>query len=103
MSNLCAHVFTTFAMLMMLMVFLFLQQLEIIEIMLKACDALEDYIKKCKAMVFEYGPVILTNAEKFLESNDLCATLHAYASSTTEETSQDLSDSKILMVTSASS
>ncbi|GAB2255218.1 hypothetical protein Droror1_Dr00008996 [Drosera rotundifolia] len=78
-------------------------KLEIIEIMLKACDALEDYIKKCKAMVFEYGPLILTNAEKFLESNDICTTLHACASSTSEATSQDLSDSKILMVTSASS
>ncbi|KAL9268903.1 hypothetical protein AKJ16_DCAP25394 [Drosera capensis] len=78
-------------------------KLEIMEIMLKACDALEDYIKKCKAMVFEYGPLILTNAEKFVESNDICTTLHACTSSTTEATSQDLSDSKILMVTSASS
>lgn len=28
-------------------------------------------------MVFEYGPLALANAEQFLESKDLCATLHA--------------------------
>ena len=28
-------------------------------------------------MVFEYGPVIMTNAEQFLETTDLCTMLHA--------------------------
>jgi saposin len=28
-------------------------------------------------MVFEYGPVILANAEQFLETTDLCTVLHA--------------------------
>ncbi|KAL8154428.1 hypothetical protein V2J09_012188 [Rumex salicifolius] len=28
-------------------------------------------------MVFEYGPLILVNAEKYLENTDVCATLHA--------------------------
>ncbi|KAK9290780.1 hypothetical protein L1049_008958 [Liquidambar formosana] len=56
-------------------------QLEIIELLLKACDAMENYVKKCKRMVFEYGPLILANAEKFLETTDICTTFHACNSS----------------------
>ncbi|KAK6943390.1 Saposin-like type B, region 1 [Dillenia turbinata] len=52
-------------------------QLEIIEVLLKACDAMENYVKKCKKLVFEYGPLILANAEQFLESTDICTALHA--------------------------
>jgi len=63
-------------------------QLEIIELLLKACNSMENYVKKCKKMVFEYGPLILANAEKFLESTDICVTLHACNSSI--ETSKEL-------------
>ncbi|KAG9147937.1 hypothetical protein Leryth_003533 [Lithospermum erythrorhizon] len=52
-------------------------QLVVLEILLKACDATESYAKKCKNMVFEYGPLILTNAEQFLEKNDICTMLNA--------------------------
>ncbi|XP_059305268.1 uncharacterized protein LOC132056880 isoform X3 [Lycium ferocissimum] len=52
-------------------------QLEILELLLKACGALKPYAKKCKKLVFEYAPVILVNAEQFLEKNDVCAILHA--------------------------
>lgn len=52
-------------------------QLDIVEYLLKACDALEGYKKKCKKLVFEYAPLILVNAEEFLEKNDLCLLLHA--------------------------
>ncbi|KAL2250331.1 UNVERIFIED_CONTAM: hypothetical protein Sindi_2155400 [Sesamum indicum] len=31
----------------------------------------------CKRLVFEYAPVIIVNAEQFLETNDICAILHA--------------------------
>lgn len=34
-------------------------------------------VLQCKKMVFEYAPVILVNAEHFLEKNDVCAILHA--------------------------
>ncbi|GAB2300772.1 hypothetical protein Dimus_034808 [Dionaea muscipula] len=74
-------------------------KLEIIEILLKGCDAVENYVKKCKAMVFEYGPLILSNAEKFLESTDICTTLHACSPKTAGTISED---EKILMVTSSS-
>ncbi|GAB4856266.1 hypothetical protein Ancab_014193 [Ancistrocladus abbreviatus] len=75
-------------------------KLEIIEMLLKGCDALEKYVKKCKAMVFEYGPLILANAEKFLEQTDICIKFHACSSPAT--TSQEaLSDGQILMVTSS--
>ncbi|CAL5321739.1 unnamed protein product [Camellia sinensis] len=36
----------------------FEQKLEIIELLLKACDAVENYVKKCKTLVFEYRPFI---------------------------------------------
>ncbi|KAG6643538.1 prosaposin-like isoform X2 [Carya illinoinensis] len=52
-------------------------QLEIVELLLKACNSMENYAKKCKKMVFEYGPLILANAEKMLETTDICTTLHA--------------------------
>lgn len=32
---------------------------------------------QCKRLVFEYAPIILVNAEQFLEANDICALLHA--------------------------
>ncbi|KAK3017484.1 hypothetical protein RJ639_005988 [Escallonia herrerae] len=57
-------------------------QLEIIELLLKACDAVESYVKKCKIMVFEYAPLILANAEQLLETTDICTVLHACDPST---------------------
>ncbi|TQE05917.1 hypothetical protein C1H46_008441 [Malus baccata] len=53
------------------------EALEIIELLLKACNSVENYTKKCKRLVFEYGPLILTNAEQFLETTDICTALHA--------------------------
>lgn len=35
------------------------------------------YLLQCKRIVFEYGPMILLNAEHLLESNDICTILHA--------------------------
>ncbi|KAK9030154.1 hypothetical protein V6N11_031585 [Hibiscus sabdariffa] len=52
-------------------------QLEIIEILLKACNSVQKYVKKCKQIIFEYGPLILVNAEHFLETTDICTILHA--------------------------
>ncbi|KAF9590717.1 hypothetical protein IFM89_036841 [Coptis chinensis] len=57
-------------------------QLEIIEILLKVCNKTEQYAKKCKRLVFEYGPLIMANAEKFLVKNDVCTTIHACKTST---------------------
>lgn len=52
-------------------------QLEILELLLKACGAIKPYARKCKKLVFEFAPVILVNTEQFLEQNDICAILHA--------------------------
>jgi len=32
---------------------------------------------QCKTLVFEYGPLILVNAEEFLVKNDVCTLLRA--------------------------
>uniref|UniRef100_A0A2P2JI44 Pulmonary surfactant-associated protein B n=1 Tax=Rhizophora mucronata TaxID=61149 RepID=A0A2P2JI44_RHIMU len=52
-------------------------QLEIIEVLLKGCNSMNNYAQKCKKLVFEYGPLILVNAEQFLEKTDICTMLHA--------------------------
>lgn len=52
-------------------------ELEVIQILLKACNAVGSYTKKCKSMVFEFGPLILVDAQKFIENVDLCTTFHA--------------------------
>nr|GMC85912.1 prosaposin [Ipomoea batatas] len=52
-------------------------QLEVLELLLKACDSAKNYAQKCKKLVFEYAPVILINAEQFLEATDVCTILHA--------------------------
>ncbi|KAK7294829.1 hypothetical protein RJT34_17726 [Clitoria ternatea] len=57
-------------------------ELEIIETLLKVCNSVEKYASKCKRMVLEFGPLILENAEKFLEKTDICTALHACRAST---------------------
>ncbi|KAK9920284.1 hypothetical protein M0R45_028842 [Rubus argutus] len=68
-------------------------QLEIIEILLKACNSMENYVKKCKRIVFQYGPLFLVNAEEYLEKTDVCTALHACnpsTASTMEASSLDI-------------
>lgn len=52
-------------------------QLEILELLLKQCKTVEKYLPKCKTLVFEYAPLVLANAEQFLEKEDICSKLHA--------------------------
>ncbi|KAJ1392116.1 Saposin-like type B, region 1 [Sesbania bispinosa] len=52
-------------------------KLEIMQELLKACNSMEKLAKECKRMVFEYGPLILVNAEKFLKTADICTVVHA--------------------------
>ncbi|CAH2074663.1 unnamed protein product [Thlaspi arvense] len=50
-------------------------KLKIIRLLLKECKSLNNYQDKCKKMVFEYGPLMLADLDKFLEKNDLCSIL----------------------------
>lgn len=52
-------------------------ELEIIQMLLQECNKMERYAQECKRLVFRYGPLILANGEKFLESTDVCAAIHA--------------------------
>ncbi|XP_075513128.1 uncharacterized protein LOC142548604 isoform X3 [Primulina tabacum] len=52
-------------------------ELEVVEVLLKACNSIKNDVKKCKRLVFEYAPIVLVNVEKFLETNDVCTILHA--------------------------
>ncbi|KAJ0979229.1 hypothetical protein J5N97_014703 [Dioscorea zingiberensis] len=51
-------------------------QLEIIEVLLKACGKVEDHVQECKKLVFHYGPLVMFELEKFLETTDICAAIH---------------------------
>ncbi|KAK7340029.1 hypothetical protein VNO77_20721 [Canavalia gladiata] len=68
-------------------------ELEIIETLLKVCNSVEKYSNKCKRIVFEYGPLVFENAEKFLETTDICVALHACRASTVVGQQAFLSDS----------
>ncbi|KAE8702911.1 hypothetical protein F3Y22_tig00110478pilonHSYRG00014 [Hibiscus syriacus] len=52
-------------------------KLDIIQLLLKGCNSMQNYVQKCKQIVFEYGPLILANAEHFLKTNDVCTIVHA--------------------------
>ncbi|KAK8464777.1 hypothetical protein PHAVU_010G067500 [Phaseolus vulgaris] len=57
-------------------------RLEIMEALLKACNSMDQLAKKCKRMVFEYGPLIIVKAEKYLKTTDICTALHVCPAST---------------------
>ncbi|XP_043704447.1 proactivator polypeptide-like 1 [Telopea speciosissima] len=58
-------------------------QLEIIEMLLKGCDSVENHVKECKKLVFDHGPLLMDNAVQFLELTDICSALHACKPSAT--------------------
>ncbi|KAJ1402452.1 Saposin-like type B, region 1 [Sesbania bispinosa] len=68
-------------------------ELEIIQTLLKVCSSVDKYANKCKRIVLEYGPLIFKNAEKFLETADICTALHACKDSTVVGQKAFLSDS----------
>ncbi|KAK1412456.1 hypothetical protein QVD17_33721 [Tagetes erecta] len=67
-------------------------QLQILELLLKQCKSVEKYVPKCKILVFEYAPLILANAEQFLEKEDVCTKLHACDSYGTIENASLVAD-----------
>jgi len=54
-------------------------ELEIIELLLKACNSANGpkNVRKCKSLVFKYGPLILESAPQVLEKLHLCTAIHA--------------------------
>ncbi|XP_010451935.1 PREDICTED: prosaposin [Camelina sativa] len=59
-------------------------KLKIIRLLLKECKSLNNYQDKCKKMVFEYGPLMLVDLEKFLEKKDVCSILRVCPSPATQ-------------------
>ncbi|CAF2111096.1 hypothetical protein YC2023_102000 [Brassica napus] len=68
-------------------------QLDIVELLLKGCKSFKNYEKKCKKLVFEYGPLILVNANDFLVKNDVCKLLRACPDEKTVLTQPGTADS----------
>lgn len=52
-------------------------QMGIIKVLLEECKKMGNYAQECKRLIFQYGPLILANGEKFLETTDICAYMHA--------------------------
>ncbi|XP_010937982.1 uncharacterized protein [Elaeis guineensis] len=52
-------------------------QFEILEMLLKVCNKVENFVQQCKRLVFQYSPLIMVNLEKFLETTDVCTLIHA--------------------------
>ncbi|CAD5194493.1 unnamed protein product [Musa acuminata subsp. malaccensis] len=67
-------------------------ELEVLETLLKGCSKMENFAQKCKKLVFQYGPLILANAENFLETNDVCTAIHACKDSQEDLTASMLAD-----------
>jgi len=57
-------------------------------------------ICQCKSMVFEFGPLILTSAAKFVEEVDICYRFHACRDRQTDA-EEPLLEGRIEMVTSS--
>lgn len=57
-------------------------KIKLLRILLKACENVENHVKECKRMVLEYGPLVLSNLEKYLSNNDLCSMVHLCEAST---------------------
>ncbi|XP_031396179.1 proactivator polypeptide-like 1 [Punica granatum] len=77
-------------------------QMDIIQLLLKACNSMQNYVKKvklqCKRMVLEYGPLIIDNAEEFLENTNICTAIRACsASSTVKEVALPTSQEAVVL------
>ncbi|KAK7260102.1 hypothetical protein RIF29_25862 [Crotalaria pallida] len=57
-------------------------ELQIMHALLKVCNSMEKLTKNCKRLVFEYGPLVFVNAEKFLKTEEICTAIHACPATT---------------------
>uniref|UniRef100_A0A804QP88 Saposin B-type domain-containing protein n=1 Tax=Zea mays TaxID=4577 RepID=A0A804QP88_MAIZE len=65
-------------------------ELKIIEILLKGCNNAEDYVQKCKRLIIQNAPIIMENIKKFLEKRDFCNSIHVCGSKSVRAGSQVL-------------
>ncbi|MQM12759.1 hypothetical protein Taro_045677 [Colocasia esculenta] len=61
-------------------------ELKIVEGLVKGCVVTENFAQKCQNLIFQYGPVILTNFVRILERADICVAMHACKESNQNET-----------------
>ncbi|CAO2839204.1 unnamed protein product [Amaranthus hypochondriacus] len=76
-------------------------ELAVIRVLLKACDTVGIYTKQCKNFVFEFGPIILTDATNFIENIDLCTTFHACRKHDIGTQQKSVEEGTMKMVTSS--
>lgn len=64
-------------------------KMKVIEMLLDGCKRVQGHEQECKKLVFEYGPLILTNLEKYLDSNDICSQIHVCEHATRDSEKND--------------
>ena len=66
-------------------------KMKVIEMLLNGCKRVPGHEQECRKLVFEYGPLLLTNLEKYLDSNDIFSQIHVCEHATGDnETNADL-------------
>ncbi|OIC44760.1 hypothetical protein A7L55_21050 [Acinetobacter baumannii] len=72
--------------------------------LLDGCKRVAGHEQECKKLVFEYGPLILTNLEKYLDSNDICSKIHVCEDATRDAGKiDDLNGQSIIKLPSSES
>jgi len=79
-------------------------KMKVIEMLLDGCKRVPVHEQECKKLVFEYGPLLLTNLEKYLDSNDICSQIHVCEHATRDnETNADLNGQSFIKLPSLES
>lgn len=79
-------------------------KMKVIEMLLDGCERVAGHEQECKKFVFEYGPLILTNLEKYLDSNDICSKIHVCEHATRDAGKiDDLNGQSIIQLPSSES
>ncbi|KAF8652419.1 hypothetical protein HU200_062749 [Digitaria exilis] len=53
-----------------------MEQLKIIEILLKGCNNADNFVQKCKRLIIQNAPIIMEHIKKFPEKRDFCNSIH---------------------------
>ncbi|CAN6342441.1 unnamed protein product [Urochloa humidicola] len=67
-----------------------MEQLKIIEILLKGCNNAENFVQKCKRLIIQSAPIVMEYIKKFLEKKDFCNSIHVCGGKTVHAGAQVL-------------
>ncbi|WVZ97957.1 hypothetical protein U9M48_043452 [Paspalum notatum var. saurae] len=65
-------------------------ELKIIDILLKGCNNVENFVQKCKRLIIQDAPIIMEHIKKFLKKKDFCNSIHVCGGNTGHAAAQVL-------------